>query len=166
MAKQKEYRIGKRFDIFRNIFLVAGTAVVICFYFIYDFLLKDLFPAMKGLPLLAIFVLLEMIMIAAARWWCERVKSLTCYTLTDTALMVERGSSRQTLYLKDFESAWYGQVDFTGGCPVTYMVSGHRFMPSPYLQDVWELNREIVRRIRPHAQIEEGLESKIEAFIR
>lgn len=165
MAKEKEYRIGKRFDVFRNIFLIAGTAVVIVFYVIYDFLLKDVLPAMVGLPLLAVFLLLELVMIAAARWWCSRVKSMTSYTLTPQALEIQRGTNHQTLAWKDFSRAYYGQPDFTGGCPVSYEVSGQRFIPSPYLDSVWRMNREILEYIRPYAEIEEGLEKKIEAFM-
>ncbi len=165
MTKNKVYRIGKRLNIFRNIFIVAATFVVITFYVIYDFLIKDSMPALRGLPLFAIFLLAEAVMIFAAKGWCDRVRSLTSYELTDKTLEITRGTNHESLAWKDFENAFYGQVDFTGACPVTYTVAGKSFRPSPYLDGVWELNREIVQRIRPYADIEEDLEKKINAFI-
>ena len=38
--------------------------------------------------------------------------------------------------------------------------------PSQYLENVWEMHQELVKKIRPYAEIEEGLESKISAFVR
>ena len=70
MAIRKEYRIGKRLIVFRNIFYILATALLVCFYFIYDYIFGNAFPMSKGLPMLALFVLLELLVIAAGRWWC------------------------------------------------------------------------------------------------
>ena len=165
MAQRKEYRIGKRLIVYRNVFYLLATAMLFCFYFVYDYLFGTAYPALKGLPLIAIFVLLEGVVLAAGQWWCRRLIDGTVYTVTEQGLEIQLGTTRRNLAWKDFERAWYGTVDFTGSCPVTYRVKGQEFRPSAYLRDIWILNREIVERIRPYAQIEEGLETKIGAFI-
>ena len=164
MEIRKEYRIGKRLIVFRNIFYILATALLVCFYFIYDYIFGNAFPMIKGLPMLALFVLLELLVIAAGRWWCQRLIDGTVYTVTDQALEITLGETRRKLEWKDFERAWYGTVDFSGSCPVTYKVKGQEFRPSVYLQDVWKLHQEIIARIKPYAEIEEGLETKIGAF--
>ena len=164
MAVRKEYRMGKRLMVFRNIFVLMASALLFCFYFIYDYLFGAAYPWIKGAPLVAIFLLLEAAVIALGRWWCQRLTDKTLYTVTDEALEIQLGDSHRTLKWKDFQKAYYGTVDFAGSCPVTYQVKGERFQPSPYLGDVWKMNMEIVEHIEPYAEIEEGLKTKISAF--
>ena len=164
MNRKHEYRMGRRLTIFRNIFFLLATALIFCFYFIYDYIFGEAYPWIKGLPLVALFVLIEALVIAAGLWWCRRLTDGVLYTVTPDALEIQLGTNHKTLYWKDFERAWYGMVDFSGACPVRYKVKGEEFRPSVYLGDVWKLHQEIVERIRPYAEIEEGLETKIGAF--
>lgn len=164
MAGRREYRIGRRLIVFRNIFYILATMLLVVFYFIYDYLFGTAYPALRGFPLLAIFVLLEAAVIAVGRWWCGRLIEGTVYTVTDSALEIQLGTGSRSIPWKDFRRAWYGMADFSGSCPVTYDVGGEIFRPSVYLENVWTLHREILEHIRPYAEIEEGLETKISAF--
>ncbi len=163
MKKNQTYRIGKRLLLFRNIFYLMATFVVVTFYFIYDYL--NILPGLKGAPLVAVFILAEAVILVAANAWCRQVMAKSSYTLTDEALEITMGTNHQSLPWKDFTRAYYGMPDFTTKCPVFYEVKGRTFRPNQYLDEVWQMNREIVRRIEPYAEIEEGLMRKIEAFI-
>ena len=165
MNRKHEYRMGRRLTIFRNIFFLLATALIISFYFIYDYVFGEAFPWIRGLPLAAIFLLIEALVIAAGVWWCRRLADGTLYTVTPDALEIQIGTGHKTLPWKDFERAWFGMVDFSGACPVRYRVKGEEFRPSVYLENVWKLHEEIVEHIRPYAEIEEGLEKKIHAFV-
>ena len=165
MAAEKKYRIGKRMIVFRNIFYIAATAVLMVFYFIYDFLITESIPWLKGTPLFAVFIFLEVLVLYLAGKYVDRIKAQTEYRLTASSLEVKMGTNHFSYPYRDFERAYFGQVDFTGACPVTYVVKGKTYRPSVYLENVWEFHRELVRRIRNYAEVEEGLETKISAFI-
>ena len=166
MAAEKKYHVGKRMIIFRNIFYGAATFVLIVFYFIYDYVFAGKITWLKGAPLQAIFIFLEVVVIFLAKKYVDRVIDQTEYRLTSSALEVRMGTNHMTYRYRDFTRAYYGSVDFTGACPVTYEVSGKTYRPSQYLDNVWEMHQELVKKIRPYAEIEEGLESKISAFVR
>ena len=73
MAAEKKYHVGKRMIIFRNIFYVAATFVLIVFYFIYDYVFADQITWLKGAPFSAIFIFLEVLMIYLAKKYVDRV---------------------------------------------------------------------------------------------
>ncbi len=164
MAATKSYKMGKRLIRYRNILYVLASLVIFCFYFIYDYVMVPAFTWLDGAPLVAIFLLVEAVMIVLVRWGADKILNSTTYRVTDEALEIQIGKNTTVLPWKDFEEAAYKDMNFRAQCPVTYTIQGKSFLPNQYLDGLWTMNQEIVNHIRPYAKIEEGLERKLSAF--
>ncbi len=160
----KTYKIGNRINSFGILLGILLFLLIFCFYFIYDYVMTPAIPWLKGAPLIAIFLFLEVVMIVAVRWGCRKYRSSVTYVVTPQALEIHTGKNKTVLKWKEFEKAFTLKVQLFERSPVTYTVRGKRFSPSQYLDEIWELNRDIVSHIRDHAEIEEGLDQMIEAF--
>lgn len=153
----KTYRIGARFRKLKYFSATVNCLVVLCFYFIYRFVLGGLFPNLPEAALAAVFLLLGALVAKATLAVAERYAAGVGYRVTEEGLVVLRGGRESLLKWRDFSGARLLEFQFQGVFPVQFRVAGETLLLNQYLDGLCELTSEVLTRIAPYAEIEPEL---------
>ncbi len=157
----KEYRLGARFRKFRNLCMIIVAALVFCFYFIYDFLysgLESWDPQMYAY----IFVLVGILFTVLTGLGLNTMLNTMSYKLLDNALEVSCWGNSVRYQYKDFREAFYRGWGPFDSIPIVFVMKDRRKLElNQYLEDLAELSSEMLEKIRPYADVQDGLEQRI-----
>ncbi len=157
----KEYRLGVRFRKFRNLCMIIVAALVFCFYFIYEFVYGDFDwwdPQKFGL----IFFLVGVLFTALTGIGLNTMLNTMSYKLLDNALEVSCWGNSVRYHYKDFKEAFYRGWGPFDSIPIVFVMKDRRKLElNQYLEDLAELSSEMLEKIRPYADVQDGLEQRI-----
>lgn len=160
----KTFRPGRRLRRLRNFAYLLLTAEIVFFYLVYLYILAESYPQYAGNFLLAVFFAIEAVVMLLTRLLFNKIEQKFSCTVSDSGVTVTNFLGTLTMPWADFESAHTMILGGRNPCPIYYMVAGKKFMPNQYYADLAILNTMIIDHIRDHAQLEEGIDSKLEAY--
>lgn len=161
---EREYPMGNRLDVLKWTAAVIIAVLSMIFYFIYQFLLEPIAPAIIGTPLAVIFLVICLAMIAADFALVKLYRKRVCYRVTGDALEYVRGKRIDRYFWKDFTHAEQGRIRPGILCPIVFTVQGQELTLNPYTRSVYGLAADILRKIERYADIEPDLIRSAEAM--
>lgn len=156
-----EFRLGNRFDKYKFIGIFAASLIIYMFYLVYDFLLAPVFPFLKGTLLIVFFIALEVTLIYGVNFFSRYMKEHYYYIVTEDKLILVSGSNQFEYWWKDFESVNEEKFDFTSICPIVYQVDGKKLSLNQYIDNLWGLNKIIIKHIEDHVEIDSKLKELV-----
>lgn len=153
---QTEFYVGRRFKVVRGLAVAANSFIIFGFYFIYRYLLEDIYPDFVKLPLAAIFLAIGFLVVKFTLWAANRYSSGVCYRVTNDCLIYGRGKTEQRFYWKDFTGAdlnAVGSYRFGTVLPIRFFLGEKVFEPNQYIADIYLLAEQIVQHITPYANL-------------
>ena len=160
----RKFQPGKRLMRMKNFTILACWVVVFVFYFIYDYLFRDMFPQLMGLPLAILFILFGLVVYKAVNFVYNKYAEGTYYIITNDALVVGHGKREVKYSSKQFQKATINQNSLHGVCPVVFHVGKEELRLNQYVEDIYELVDRILKRIEPYAQIDQELKARTDAM--
>lgn len=152
-GKKKTYHMGRSFTKYRGVAYILCSAVVVVFFFIYGYV----FPGIGSELLLAIFGVIELVMLALIKKGGDWVMKNYYYEVDAEGLTIVTGKNRMHFPWKDFSSVRMNNFNFTNFCPFEYVVGGRKLPINQYLENQWDLNCYIMDHIRDYAEVPEEL---------
>lgn len=157
----KEYRLGVRFRKFRNLCMIIVAAVVFGFYFIYDFLYGDK-EWWDPQTFAFAFVMIGFLFVVLTGIGLNTMLNTMSYRLLDNALEVSCWGRSVRYYYKDFKEAFYRGWGPFDSIPIVFVMKDRRKLElNQYLEDLAELSSGMLEKIRPYADVQDGLEQRI-----
>lgn len=92
---KKVFVAGRRFDKMKNVCVLANSVVVFSFYFIYRYLFEPSYPDFVGAPLVAIFLLIEAVVIVLTNKVGAKIKAKIRYEIKPEYLEMSTGKTVQ-----------------------------------------------------------------------
>ena len=148
----------------KNFTVLACWVVIFVFYFIYDYLFRNIFPQLMGLPLAILFILFGLVVYKAVTYVYNKYAEGTYYVVTEEALVAGHGKQEVKYPWKKFQKATLNQNSLRGVCPVAFQVGSEELKLNQYVEDIYELVDRILKHIAPYAQIDEALKTRTETM--
>ena len=149
----KQYYMGSRFTKYRVVAYVLCSFIIFAFFFIYDYV----FPSFGMEKLLAIFGLIEIVVMALIKQGGDWVIKNYYYEVNDNELAIVTGKHRMAFAWKDFSSVRLNGFDVVNLCPFEYTIAGKKLQINQYLDNPWDLNVYIMDHIRDHVEVPEEI---------
>lgn len=136
---------GRRFDKMKNLCVLANSVVVFCFYFIYDYLLQSVYPALLGAPLVAIFLLIEALVVYVTVFVAGKIKARIRYEIKPEYLLVSVGKSERKYPWANFTEAKFNPYRMRDVFAVSFVVGGMELPLNQYVDNIYELVYQILQ---------------------
>lgn len=157
----KKYRMGKRFQKVLTMGILAEVVVLVAFYFIYDWLLGDIFPELRQGPLLAVFASIGILAVWCTNKFLRRFNENYWYEVTEEGLRMSRGRTIRFFPWKDFKGARVNRFSFLSALPVIFDMTNGPMELDRSLEDSYGLTMEVLRHIQDHADISQDVKDRI-----
>lgn len=154
------FRIGQRFLKIKYLCVIANTLVVVVFYFIYRYLLEDVFRDFVDAPLVIIFLMIGLVVAKLTLWIANKYASSVAYQVTEGGLVVVRGQLEHLLPWSDFTAARLRPYHLRGVFPVEFQVGKKVLILNQYTDELCRLTGLILSHIRDHAEIDPVVEQQ------
>lgn len=154
------FRIGSRFQKIKYLCAVANSLVVFVFYFIYRWLLQDMFPTLVDLPLALLFLFIGLVIVRVTLWAADRYANSIVYHVTDAGLMVVRNGMEKMIPWSDFCGVRLCSAAFSGPFPVEFRVGKEVMVLNQYVDGLYALTEQIFQHIRDYVTISPELEKR------
>jgi len=160
----KVFLAGNRFAKMRNLSVVANCLVVFVFYFIYRYLLETSFPNFVGTPLLVVFLLVCAGIVKLTLVITGKIRDNIRYELTADALVIGKGKTERRYKWSAFQSAHLDETRLRDILPVYFMVGEERLTLNQYVDNIYELAYQMIRRVESHATIDPELRKRADCM--
>jgi len=160
----KVFLVGNRFAKMRNLSVVANCLVVFVFYFIYRYLLETSYPNFVGVPLVLIFLLICAGIVKLTLVITGKMRDNICYELTADSLVIGKGKTERRYKWTAFKSAELDDTKLRDILPAYFMVGEERLTLNQYVDEIYELAYQMIRRIESHATIDPELRKRADCM--
>lgn len=141
---KRVFLAGRRFDKMKNLCILANSVVVFSFYFIYRYLLETLYPATVGAPLIAIFILIEVVVVYLTNFFAQKLKVRIRYEIKPEYLQVSIGKTERKYPWANFTEAKFNPYRMRDIFAVTFVVAGTELPLNQYVDNIYELVYQIL----------------------
>lgn len=142
---KKVFVAGRRFDKMKNVCVLANSAVVFSFYFIYRYLFEPSYPDFVGAPLVAIFLLIEAVIIVLTNKVGAKIKAKIRYEIKPEYLEMSTGKTVQRFPWANFTEAKFNPYRMRDVFAVSFIVGGQELVINQYVEDIYGLVHQILK---------------------
>lgn len=158
------FRPSLRFSRFRNLCMVIVAVMVFGFYFIYDYIYGEM-ESWNPKRMAFVFLLTGIILVLLVGIFFTRMKNSMYYRLTANALEFSCWGRSVFYPYKSFVKAWYRFSGPFDTLPVVFQMADKKTLElNQYIANLPDLTLGLLERIEDHAELEEGLKGRCEAY--
>lgn len=154
------FRIGQRFLKIKYLCVIVNIFVVVVFYFIYRYLLEEIFQDFVDAPLVIIFLIIGLAVAKLTLWIANKYASSIAYQVTEEGLVVIQGRLEQLLPWSSFTAARLRPYHFQGIIPVEFQFGKKVLILNQYTDELCRLTGLILDHIRDYAEIDPVAEQR------
>lgn len=162
----KKYGLGIRFYKYRNLCCILVGAVVLCFYFIYNYLFSNMISWWNDTLMAVVFILIGAAFIALIFWGADKIQKNVYYVLTESTLLSKSWSHSEEYPYQNFRRVYYGIVTLTSELPIVFeLENGCKIHLNPYIDELPELTGKLLKQVKPYAEIDPKVLAHIDSLM-